>query len=39
VEHALELANLRADPVGPASLHVVPAQATVREQPEAGTWR
>ncbi|MDQ1740982.1 MAG: transporter, family, multidrug resistance protein [Pseudonocardiales bacterium] len=46
VEHALELANRSAypdaHPVGPAPLHlpedVVPAQAAVRQQPEAGTW-
>jgi MFS transporter len=45
VEHALELANRSAHPdahpVGSASLHLpghaVPAQATVRQQPEAGT--
>jgi len=51
VEHALELANRGAHPVGTASLPVagqaVPGQAVpveavpvaVRQQPEAGTWR
>jgi MFS family permease len=45
VEHALELANRRAHSdahqVGPAPLHLpghaVPAQAAIRQQPEAGT--
>ncbi|HST49731.1 MFS transporter [Jatrophihabitans sp.] len=41
VEHALELANRSAHSPGPAPHHLpehaVPAQATVRQQPEAGT--
>lgn len=40
VEHALELANRSAHPVGQAPLHLpghaMPAQAAVRQQPEAG---
>lgn len=42
-EHALELANRSAHPVGPAPLHLpehaLPARAAARQQPEAGTQR